>query len=246
MSENGTSNGHDPDFKKETDSNVVHFPKKEKGADKSPSKPPHEPFINLPLATKVLMTLIIVPHLIIWAGTTFISDITETFAVLTFSFIPGRFTGEVPFLFSTPLSVITYALLHGGWLHIGVNTLMLGALGAGFEKNYGTRMTYLVFFGSCVIAAGGHFVLDPSSTSPVVGASGGVSGLFGGLLLMLARRGQLGAGVDFKKAMLVFVGISIAFAFLGGPGGSLIAWAAHIGGFLGGAGLTYFLTRQRR
>lgn len=69
----------------------------------------------------------------------------------------------------------------------------------------------------------------------MIGASGGISGLFAAAIVMMNKSGQeMGGKVGILPFALLWIGLSIGFGMLGGPDGSLIAWAAHVGGFLGG------------
>lgn len=209
------------------------------------NKPVHEPLINMPPLTKIGLGVIIFVHFTMFLlDKTGFSPLVEI-SYMEFGFIPARFAGDLSFTVLTLFTPITYAFLHGGWLHVAVNSLMLLALGAGFEKQMGSQKTAFVFFGSSILAAFLHFAFTPHSQALVIGASGGISGLFGGLLYLMFLNGQFGTRANFNKALLVFIGISVIFGLLGGPGGAPIAWIAHIGGFLGGVGLTYFIIRKR-
>ena len=232
MTHNPNGNGHDNE-------NIVSFPSRKS------SLPPKEPFLNLPPLTKIGIGLLLFVHTALWLMDKggFVPIVQTTYE--QFSFIPARFSGALPFTFTTIITPITYAFLHGGWLHVAVNSLMLLALGAGMEKQLGSNRTAFIFFGSSILAAFLHFIVAPHSDSLVIGASGGVSGIFGGLLYLLFINGQFGTRANFQKALLVFIGISIIFGFLGGPGGAPIAWIAHIGGFLGGVALTYLIIRKK-
>src|SRR5690606_14425292 len=92
-----------------------------------------------------------------------------------------------------------------------------------------------LFFLCSLISVGIHFVFNFSSSVPVVGASGGISGLFAAALVMLQQRGAVPAGrYGLWPLIILWVIISILFGMMGGPDGSPVAWAAHIGGFLAG------------
>ena len=231
---NGHGNGKISDLEEE----------RKKRTPKHP-KPPKEPFLNLPPVTKALIAVIVGLHFILWALVKTTNGEMVESLVYRFAFIPARFSGTMPSDIWSLFTPITYAFFHGGWFHVLVNSLMLLALGAGFEKNVGPRLTLFVFFVSSIFAAFTHFILGPSSPSPMVGASGGISGLFGALLYILFLRGQFGTPAMFKKAILVFIAISVIFGFLGGPGGAAIAWAAHIGGFLCGIVIIHTFRKKK-
>lgn len=193
-----------------------------------------EPLINLPQYTKYLLGLIIGVHLIV---TFLLSNAQQDWAFLHLGFIPGRFTGTALF---EPLALLTpfsHMLLHGGWLHIAMNAIMLLAFGAGIEKWIGGRKMIAFFILCGLFGLAAHMALNFYSVQPVIGASGGLSGLFAAAIIMLNRqnggifsRGKYG----FWPIILFWVSISIMFGFMGTTDGGDIAWAAHVGGFLGG------------
>ena len=207
-------------------------------------QPSSEPFITLPKGVQALLGLLLFVHIGLWGLSQFSTTDYTYVAILNWGFIPARFSGDFYFLPITVLTPITYALFHGGWLHIIMNSVMLMAFGSGFEKIFGVKKMMIVFWGSTVIAALVHFLLDPHSMSPMIGASGGVSGLFAGMILVMHKTGRLGPSKRLFPVIAVFVGISVVFGFMGGPDGSIIAWAAHIGGFLGGLGIVHFLLKK--
>lgn len=228
--------------------NVVEFKQPQRqsnGQNNTPkSTPPSEPILNLPPFTKVMIGLFLGLHALFYFSANFGYPALSYWVYDNFAFVPAKLTEPTGINIWAPLSLITYAFLHGGWLHVGMNSLMMLALGAGFEKVMGAKNTALLFFGASLLAAVLHLIFAPASSVPVVGASGGIGGLFGGLLYLLYKRGQLGNLRNFKLALLVFIGVSIIFGLLGGPGGAAIAWIAHIGGFLGGVLITYFIMKK--
>ena len=208
-----------------------------KWGNKKPSGAPqpsqeNEPLINLPPFTKYLLTAIIGIHIII----TFLLDDAQTHWVyIHLGFIPGRFTGAALFEPLALLTPFTHMVIHGSWLHIAMNGIMLLAFGAGVEKWIGGKKMIAFFVLSGLFGLAAHFALNFSSYQPVIGASGGLSGLFAAALVMLNRRqaGMTGK-YGFWPLIALWVGISILFGIMGSPHGGDIAWAAHVGGFLGG------------
>jgi membrane associated rhomboid family serine protease len=242
---NGHLNGSSSEDNNATESdNIVSFSEirqreKEKQRERDHAKRhknENPPMINLPPVTKIL----IIANIIIFGALQLLGRDTEIWAFMNFGFIPAMFAGITDFnsLFNA-LSPVSHMFLHSGWLHIGMNVAMLAAFGAGVEKAYG-RQRYIAFYISCgVIGAFGHALLDPSSTAPVVGASGAISGLFAAILIILQKAGGLGQG---KYGLWPFIGLWCGISFLfaamgGGLGVGNIAWAAHLGGFLGGFAL---------
>ncbi len=192
---------------------------------------PHEPMINLPPVTKWMAAAILVIH----ALTVFaLDDIGRYELYRMFGFIPASYTVEFPD-WPALIGPFSYMLLHGSWLHVGMNAVMLTAFGAGVEKWMGGRRLLILFVACALAAALIHLLLSPFSETMMIGASGGVSGLFAAVLIMLQQQGRIPLG---RYGIWPFAGlwivISILFGMTGGPDGSAIAWAAHIGGFLAG------------
>ncbi|MEP3045360.1 MAG: rhomboid family intramembrane serine protease [Roseibium sp.] len=145
--------------------------------------------------------------------------------------------------------IITYAFLHGDFMHLLGNMLFLWVFGDNVEDAMG-HFRYLVFYLICAAAGGyAYAVLDASSEVPLVGASGAVSGVvaaylmlhprvkiwvlaFGRFPLRLSAKWVLGAWVVFQ-----FVNFGLA-------GDSQVAWIAHIGGMVAGAVLILFFRRK--
>lgn len=193
--------------------------------------------LNLPFMTKTLVYSFIAIHLLLNIGSwVFGFQLYETIIVL-FSFIPGSWTGHFPFYWTTPITIVSHMFLHGSWFHLFVNSAMLMAFGTATEKVLGSKKMLLFFLLCGVCGAALHFIFYFSSTDPVIGASGGLSGLFAATFMLFQGSGQ-GKGLTKHKNLIglvaVWIFISIIFAVLGGGNGSSIAWAAHIGGFLGG------------
>ncbi len=192
------------------------------------------PVINLPPVTKYLLMVLFAIHLAFSLSPSSL----QLFLVSWFGFIPGVYTGRLPFEWSALLSPVSYMFLHGNWMHLAMNGVMMTAFGSGVEKWMGGRRMLLFMLGCGLISAAAHFAFSPFSTIPVVGASGAISGLFAAAILLLSRGGTMPVGrMGIWPLVFVWVAISFVFGSMGGPHGESVAWAAHIGGFLGGFGL---------
>ena len=164
----------------------------------------------------------------------------------------------IPGLGPTPGSVyftlFTSMFMHGGIAHISGNMLFLWIFGDNIEDRLG-HAKYLIFYLLCgIIASLSHVfvtgVLDPSSVQvPSLGASGAISGVLGGYLLLHPKRRVTVILFRFLTQVPAYVAIGIWFAFqlisgLGMLGGGSqqggVAYAAHIGGFLAGLILIKF------
>ncbi|MEM7496771.1 MAG: rhomboid family intramembrane serine protease [Pseudomonadota bacterium] len=130
-------------------------------------------------------------------------------------------------------SLVTHALLHGGWLHLALNAAAFLGLGHGISRDAGFGATLAIFV---VTAAAGAlaFGLMADSYVPLVGASGAVFGLLGVLTCWQERwLASHGASRDAIWARVAGV-IAINMLMAVGLGGWQIAWQAHLGGFAAG------------
>ncbi len=168
-------------------------------------------------------------------------------------------TGErykAPGLEHTPgsvyLTLLTSMFMHGGIAHIFGNMLFLMIFGDNIENRIG-HSRYLIFYLTCgIIASLAHVFVSVSIGSgtliPSLGASGAISGVLGGYLLLFPKRKV--RVIMFYQLLVVpaIVAIGIWFAFqlisgigiLGGSEGGGVAYGAHIGGFIAGLFLVKF------
>lgn len=162
-------------------------------------------------------------------------------------FLVLRYTGEMPFGWQAIVSPVSHMFLHGGWLHLAVNVAMCAAFGAGLERVIGGKKLAALFLATGIIGAfvhafvymvygvSGSAALFPHPEAPLVGASGGISGLFGGVLMMAHDKGLMGGYRRLAPFIVIWILISVFFGFFGMPGAEgHIAWTTHIGGFVAG------------
>ena len=144
-------------------------------------------------------------------------------------------------------TLITSMFMHGGWAHLLGNMLFLWVFGDNIENRIG-HTRYLIFYLVCgIIASLSHvFVSGSDSLIPSLGASGAISGVLGGYLLLFPSRRVrviMGYGVTTVPAFIA-LGLWIVFQVINGMGllggeetGGGVAYAAHIGGFIAGLAL---------
>ena len=85
------------------------------------------------------------------------------------------------------LTPLTSMFLHGGWAHLLGNALYLWVFGNNVEDSMG-RGRFLAFYLICgLAAAAAHVAVEPTSPVPTVGASGAISGVLGGYLLLYPK-----------------------------------------------------------
>lgn len=195
-----------------------------------------EPAINLPGFTKFLLLALLGIHVI----ASFVLTPEQHYWLMDhFGFVPADFSGARPFQWTALFSPFTYALLHGGWTHVLMNTVMLMAFGAGLERWIGWKRMALFMLGCSLASIAVQFAVDIHSGHPVIGASGAISGMFGAVIVMIQqqRNSPFGGRFGLMPFVAVWIIVAIGFGMMGGPGGEMIAWPAHIGGFLAGLAL---------
>ena len=151
-------------------------------------------------------------------------------------------------------TLLTSMFLHGGWGHLGGNMLFLWIFGDNLEHRIG-HLRFLTFYLVCGIAAGlAHIVFNSQSTVPTVGASGAISGVMGGYLLLFPRNRVyvLTYGGVTSVPALFMLGLWMLMQFINGVGEVArtpetggVAYLAHIGGFLAGMALAPLLAAGR-
>jgi membrane associated rhomboid family serine protease len=157
--------------------------------------------------------------------------------------LPPEMHGAAPVV-----ALITSMFMHGSWMHLIGNMLYLWIFGDNVEESMG-HVRFAIFYVVCgIIAVFSHAITDPSSTVPMVGASGAISGVLGAYLLLYPHAQVLVVvplGM-YTRMMYVPAGIVLGLWFvmqmlsggmsLGQSGGG-VAFFAHVGGFLAGMAL---------
>jgi membrane associated rhomboid family serine protease len=166
--------------------------------------------------------------------------------------IPGL--GETPG--SVYLTLFTSMFMHGGIAHIAGNMLFLWIFGDNIEDRLG-HVRYLIFYLLCgVLASLAHVFATAAFAGseanllvPSLGASGAISGVLGGYILLHPSRRVTVFLFRFLTEVPAWVAIGIWFGFqlisgLGMLGGGSqqggVAYAAHVGGFVAGPVLIKF------
>ncbi len=155
-------------------------------------------------------------------------------------------TGEVQH-YGTPLPVyfnfLSSMFMHGDIMHIFGNMLFLWIFGDNLENLLG-HIRFAAFYIVCGLAAAlAQIVMDTDSIIPMLGASGAISGVLGGYVLLFPKREVRAVIFNFLTTVPAFVAIGIWIVYQlivgyltpAGTGG--VAYAAHIGGFIAGVAL---------
>lgn len=125
--------------------------------------------------------------------------------------------------------ILTGAFLHGFIVHVALNSYAFYSFGKLFELLTNRAHLPIVFLLSAIIGGllSAYFIPDGIS----VGASGGIVGLIGYLLIYAFRRHQF-VSAEFRKSLLINIGFILLFGFVLR---SIIDNWGHIGGLLAGA-----------
>jgi membrane associated rhomboid family serine protease len=190
-------------------------------------------------------------------------------SVCDLGLIPGELTGTLPPGTGFPLGeglacvtdpgaqashLLTSMFLHGSWMHLLGNMWFLWIFGDNVEDSM-TRPRFVAFYLLCGLAAAfAQVVTDPRSGVPMVGASGAISGVMGGYLVLYPRvrvfalvpLGLFLTSVALPAWMMLvyWAGLQLlsGFASMGQGGGGVAFWA-HVGGFVVGVILVKVFAR---
>jgi membrane associated rhomboid family serine protease len=216
-----------------------------------------EPIFNVPGVVLAVLALFLAVH----GLRLVLSPEKSEWLILAMAFIPSRYAGfadEIPGgVIASVTSFVTHMLVHGDALHLGINSAWLLAFGSIIARRVGSIKFLALFIGSGIAGALTFLVLHPGLAVPVVGASGGISGLMGAVMRFLFPAINSGQGWMLREAPHLiprmslqdafrdyrFLATSIFFVLLnllaiwgiGSPGASgPIAWEAHLGGYFFG------------
>ena len=149
-------------------------------------------------------------------------------------------------LINNPLSayptVYTSMFLHSGIWHLGGNMLYLWIFGNNIEDVLGKARFVLFYFVCGTLAALGHIATDLDSNIPMVGASGAISGVLGGYLILFPFAkiktfiflGFFWTIVRIPAILLLLFWVILQIWSSVSPEADGTAWFAHIGGFVAG------------
>jgi membrane associated rhomboid family serine protease len=156
------------------------------------------------------------------------------------------------------LTPLTSMFLHGGWGHLLGNCMFLWVFGNNVEDSMG-RLRFLSFYVLCgLAAAAAQVAVYPASPVPMVGASGAISGVLGGYLLLYpkVRVRVLFILIIFIQVvrvpafvvLLLWIGYQVVMGLpelmaIDPDASSGVAVFAHIGGFIAGLLLVKLFAR---
>lgn len=215
------------------------------------SAPPRQPIFHAPAAVLWLIGALGALHLARLSRPAAQSDAL----IYEFGLYPLRYShafleshmANPGTLWERAVPFVSYMGLHGSWTHLIVNCCFLLAFGPIVARRFGNFLFFLFFLVCGIAAAACYLALNWGSPVPVVGASGAISGLMAAAIRMLPGQAPWVAQSEaplaplLSRQILVFTALWAAINLvtavtglgMGGEGG-LIAWQAHLGGFLTG------------
>lgn len=221
-----------------------------------------EPAFNLPPVILALTVILIAVHVL----RQFVSDNTDLQILLWTAFIPARYgnpgvlKGLLPGGLPADIwTFVTYAFLHGDWVHLAVNLIWFLAFGSAVAWRFGAPRFLLFCAAASAAGALVHLLTHGTDVAPLVGASAAISGAMAAAVRFAFEAGaplgpwrnsgpeafRVPAAPLFvalrNKQVLVFLGVWFLLNILFGatsvmsnPVEGSIAWQAHIGGFVAG------------
>lgn len=227
------------------------------GGDTERDRPPGESrsgssrIVNAPPAVLIVIAILIGIHLAIHLG----GQDWQIWSIGVFALIPVRFMSRIAMIEGSQYwSLVTYAFLHAGWAHVLINSLWLLIFGTPVARQFGTLRFLLITFISTV---GGALVMTAAywgSSTPVVGASAGVSGLLAAAIPIMF--GKPGVPLTFAELLrdrraVIFMAVFLVMTLFSGvqvlptfADGAQIAWEGHLGGFFAGLIAYFFMSRE--
>jgi membrane associated rhomboid family serine protease len=182
------------------------------------------------------------------------SQLEQTFRDL--SVVPANVSANL-FSLETFLDTVRSMFFHGGWDHIIGNMLYLYLFGDNVEDRLGKIGFLILYFVSGFVAAFAQVLIEPTSTIPLIGASGAIAGVLGGYLLLfpnvkvrgIVPLGRISTLAEWPAFIVLgmwfllqlfngFASLDVSAEYGGG-----VAFFAHIGGFVAGLVITFIITR---
>ena len=220
-----------------------------------------EPIFNIPAVMLATLAVLVVIH----AGRMLLLSQQENVEfLLRFAFIPARYDSNIlpgaewPGGLAADLwTFVTYALIHGDWMHLGFNAVWLVAFGTPLARRFGPTRFLAFCAATAATGAVAHLLTHFGQMMPMVGASASISGAMAAAMRFAFQRGgplRFGGNEESYRVpalplgdalrdprILGFIAVWFGLNLLFGMGSvsitgddQTVAWQAHVGGFIGG------------
>ncbi|MEM1372099.1 MAG: rhomboid family intramembrane serine protease [Pseudomonadota bacterium] len=228
-----------------------------------------QPIFNVPAAVVWLIGIFVVVHI----GRQLLTVAQDNDLLLMLAFIPARYSlesGAYPGgAVAMVTSFLTHMLVHGDAIHLMFNAAWCLAFGGAVALRVG-GWRFIAFTAVTGVAGAAVFlVMNTGQIVPMVGASGGVSGLMAAVLRFMFPAIDQGRFADLREApktvpllslretvtdrrilaitvIWLLINLLSVFGLLGPTGSGGIAWEAHVGGFVAGLFLFGLFDTWRR
>lgn len=198
-------------------------------------EPPPRPRLAPPTATYLIMAICI--------GVFAYGEATETSRVLIedYAYLPSRLgeRGGAGYL-----GLVTHMFLHGGWLHLIVNMIVLWSFGRGLEPAMGALRFVALYLVAGVLAALAHGFVNEQANTYLIGASGAIAGVVGAAAIAAPRLPVIFVIFPMPLWIAVIILVALHIAAIMFDWDPEIAWHAHLAGLAVGA-ILYPLLRRR-
>ncbi len=216
-----------------------------------------QPIFNVPGAVLAILLAMIAVHV----GRQFLDDQSDMWWLIALAFIPARYAGlagELPGgAIASVTSWVTHMFVHADKVHLIINSAWLLAFGSVINRRIGALRFFAFAIASAIAGALLFLVIRPGLVAPVVGASGAVAGLMGGVMRFLFSAIDRGQGrklserpaeipamslktsltdrrIQIATAAFVALNLLAIVGFGAFDTGASIAWEAHLGGYFFG------------
>ncbi len=196
---------------------------------------------SFPVATLGLVIL----NVVVFLYQLTLSPAATNVFVANAALIPSRLLQERNLAAATTL--VTAMFIHGGWSHLIGNMIFLWVFGDNVEDRLGVLPFLVIYLLTGIAASATQIAIDPTSSIPIVGASGALAGI-AGVYLVLFPRARVRVVIPlffFFRVVLISAPLFLLIWFatqllqglmsVGSAGTGGVAWFAHVGGFVSGA-----------
>ena len=172
----------------------------------------------------------------------------------SFGLIPGEFLPQATDVLTSPnpiqwTDLITYAFLHGGWMHLIGNMAFLWVFGDNIEDAMG-HVKFLIFYCLCAMGAAlAHALANWGSPVPLIGASGATAGIIAAYLMLhpdvrvwILILGRIPLPIPAIYCLGAWLALQLFNSLTSTQ--STVAWWAHVGGAMTGAILIPLMKRK--
>jgi membrane associated rhomboid family serine protease len=207
--------------------------------DENPFKWPVPPY-----ATWALIAVNVAVFLV---QTVVLDDTAAAVVVQYFGTTPAALFHHMPQSGPLPaeLTLVTGLFLHAGWLHLIGNMAYLWVFGDDIEEAIGPGRFLAFYFLAGAAASVAYCAVDTHTMLPLIGASGAIAGVLAAYLL-LHPCAKIYAFVwrivvHLRAYWIIGAWVLLQLIMLASKPEDGVAYAAHVGGLLAGAGLFYFI-----